>query len=296
MRTESEMYELILGVARRDERIRAVVLNGSRANPNAVKDDFQDYDVVYFVTKIESFTQNHDWIDVFGKRAILQMPDLMRLPGYENETENFRFAYLMLFKDGNRIDLTLFAVDAIQTRFAYDSLSVLLLDKDNRFGELPPASEADYLIKKPTEKEFRDVRNEFWWVLPYVAKGLARGEIFYAKDALEQTVRKMFMQMIEWHVGASEHFSVNPGKSGKFLKRYVDDEFYEILLLTYPDAAPENVWRAVFLMAEIFDQTARRVAGRLDFEYHAEESENVVKYLENIKNKGEDRSENQSKN
>src|SRR5687767_507179 len=35
MRGEKEMLELILDTASRDERIRAVILNGSRANPNA---------------------------------------------------------------------------------------------------------------------------------------------------------------------------------------------------------------------------------------------------------------------
>ena len=290
------MFDLILSVARRDERIRAVILNGSRANPNAPKDDLQDYDVVYFVNEIESFTENHAWIDVFGERLILQMPDSLQLPGYENSTENLTFAYLMLFKDGNRIDLTLFPVDKIETQYFHDSLSVLLLDKDGIFGEFPPPDEADYLIKKPSEKEFRDVCNEFWWVLPYVGKGLARGEIFYAKDALETTVRKMFMKMIEWQTGINTDFSVNFGKSGKFLRRCVDNEFYEDLLLTYPDAEPENIWKAVFLMAEMFEASARHVAARLNFEDNAEESENVVKYLKNIKNKGEDRSRESVKN
>ncbi len=40
MRSQSEMMDLILGVAKKDERIRAVYLNGSRANPNAPKDIF----------------------------------------------------------------------------------------------------------------------------------------------------------------------------------------------------------------------------------------------------------------
>lgn len=282
------MFELILEVARRDERVRAVVLNGSRANPNAPKDDFQDFDVVYFVNELDSFTENHEWIDVFGERTILQMPDSMQLPGYEDTTEKITFAYLMLFRDGNRIDLTLFPVDEIESRFVYDSLSVLLLDKDEIFGEFPAASEAGYLIKKPSEKMFRDVCNEFWWVLPYVAKGVARGEIFYAKDALETTLRKMFMQMLEWKTGAATDFSVNFGKSGKYLKRYVDNDYYEKILLTYPDAEPENIWESVFIMAEMFEESARHVAARLDFEYHAEESGNVVKYLKNIKNKGDD--------
>lgn len=48
MRIEKEMFDLILGVAQKDERIRAVYMNGSRTNSNAPKDIFQDYDIVYF--------------------------------------------------------------------------------------------------------------------------------------------------------------------------------------------------------------------------------------------------------
>ena len=38
MRSEKEMYDLILGYANADENIRAVILNGSRANPNRKPD------------------------------------------------------------------------------------------------------------------------------------------------------------------------------------------------------------------------------------------------------------------
>ena len=46
MRSEKEMMELILSVARKDERIRAVYMNGSRTNPNVKKDIFQDLEEV----------------------------------------------------------------------------------------------------------------------------------------------------------------------------------------------------------------------------------------------------------
>src|SRR5258708_38111157 len=42
MRNEEEMITLILNIAKNDERIRAVLLNGSRVNPNIKKDRFQD--------------------------------------------------------------------------------------------------------------------------------------------------------------------------------------------------------------------------------------------------------------
>jgi len=43
MRTENEIYALILDIARNDDRIKAVYMNGSRTSENAPKDMFQDY-------------------------------------------------------------------------------------------------------------------------------------------------------------------------------------------------------------------------------------------------------------
>ena len=110
MRNEEEIIALILNIAKNDERIRAVLLNGSRANPNIKKDRFQDFDIIYVVTEIETFLNDHDWINIFGERLILQMPKEMVI-GDKGDDPSFQ--YLMLFEDGNRIDLTLFPFDKI---------------------------------------------------------------------------------------------------------------------------------------------------------------------------------------
>ena len=101
-------------------------MNGSRVNPNAPRDFFQDYDVVYFVTDLASFTQDHSWIARFGEMMIMQLPDEMADPP---PGDGSGFAYLMQFADGNRIDLGLLPVDRLDA-LGEDSLSVLLLDKD----------------------------------------------------------------------------------------------------------------------------------------------------------------------
>ncbi len=51
MRTETEMLDLILQTAKALQ-VDAVAMSGSRTNPNAPKDEFQDYDVVYIVDDI----------------------------------------------------------------------------------------------------------------------------------------------------------------------------------------------------------------------------------------------------
>lgn len=79
MRTEQEMLDLILTTADQDERIRTVMMEGSRANPDAPKDIFQDYDIAYLVTDVDSFVHEPDWIEVFGDRIITQTPETMSL-------------------------------------------------------------------------------------------------------------------------------------------------------------------------------------------------------------------------
>ena len=120
MRTEKEMYDLVLNFAKNDQRVRAVGLNGSRTNPNAPRDIFQDYDVVYLVTEMESFLNQPDWIAVFGERLIMQTPEDMTLFPSELRT---RYSYLMLFSDGNRIDLTLVPVEEADQYVNEDKLT-----------------------------------------------------------------------------------------------------------------------------------------------------------------------------
>jgi aminoglycoside 6-adenylyltransferase len=102
MRNEKEMLDLILTTARNDERVRAVIMNGSRVNPEAPKDFFRDYDIVYIVTEKESFLADPGWIKIFGELMILQLPDDMSDPPPGGKDY---YGYLMQFADGNRIDL-----------------------------------------------------------------------------------------------------------------------------------------------------------------------------------------------
>ncbi|MBS1552435.1 MAG: aminoglycoside 6-adenylyltransferase [Bacteroidetes bacterium] len=280
MRKENEIFELILNVAKSDERIRAVFLNGSRANPDIKPDIFQDFDIVYIVREFNSFLTDHRWTDVFGKKIIMQMPDEMSV-GKENSVCD-SFSYLMLFEDGNRIDLTLFPIADREDKYKRDSLTRVLMDKDNFFPVMPEPGDSDYHIKRPTEKEFSDCCNEFLWVSTYVAKALRRDEVIYAKELLENPVRKMFMKMTEWFIGAETNFKVNAGKSGRFMKSYIAPELYKKILRTYTDAGSANIWRSLFIMTDIFSELACRTAIKLHFKYDQSENKKVIEYLNRV--------------
>lgn len=278
MRTYDEIKKIILDTAYADNKIRAVLLNGSRANSKLQPDRFQDYDITYIVNQTESFIDDHHWTSVFGDKLIWQLPDEMDL--YDGEQKkSFSFHYLMLFKDGNRIDLTLFPRERFETDFIPDSLSILWLDKDKLFENIDPASDKDYWIKPPSEKEFTDSCNEFWWVSTYVAKGLLRDNISYAKAMMEGPVRKTFMKMTEWYVGIKTKFCVSSGQDGKYMRQYLSEEEYTAILKTYPDYRKGNIWNSLFRMAEQFKVLATRISESFDYTYDQEEQENTMVYL-----------------
>src|SRR5215510_960903 len=127
MRNEHEMLDLIISFAKSDENIRAVILNGSRANPNAPKDIFQDFDIACLVNEIAPYVRNDRIPTHFGEILILQEPENMGEPSPEDEGH---YAYLMQFMDGNRIDLSFHTPERWKI-VAGDSQSLLLLDKDN---------------------------------------------------------------------------------------------------------------------------------------------------------------------
>lgn len=277
MRSEKVIIDLIKKFAEQDERIRAIGMNGSRTNSRAPKDPFQDYDIVYFVTDIDAFINCVDWIKVFGELIIMQRPDHSVL--YPSNRD--QYAYLMLFTDGNRIDLTLWPVEKSKEWIQDDKLAKVLLDKDSIFPILPSPTDQDYWVNKPSQQLFDDCTNEFWWVSTYVAKGLWRNEILYAMDHL-QIIRNMLLKMLEWKIGIETDFTISIGKNGKYMEKYLEKEIWNTLLNTYPKGNINDIWDALFTMTNLFEQITLEVANRLQFNYSVIEVKKVLAYLEHI--------------
>lgn len=278
MRTEQEMFDLILSTAQEDERIRAVMMNGSRANPNAPHDFFQDYDIVYFVTDDEPYTRNLDWIKRFGEMMILQLPVEMDDPP---PVDVDGYCYLMQFADGNRIDLTIYPIASL-AKWENDSQTIVLMDKDGLLPDYPLPSDRDYLPKPPTAKQYFDCTNEFWWVAPYAAKGLWRKEFTYARQMMDEHVREQLMTMCTWYIGVQTNFTVSPGKGGKYLEQYLEPELWQMLVKTYAGNTFEQSWQALFKMTEIFRIIAQRVADHFSFEYPQGDDDRVSAHLHHV--------------
>ena len=276
MRNETAMMELITGFAKQDDRVRAALMNGSRANPNAPRDIFQDYDIVYIVRETASFTANHSWIDIFGPRLMLQMPEEGRWPD-----NNGRFAYLILFEDGGRLDLSLIPADRPDL-WAQDSETIPLLDKDGILPAFPPSSDADYHVKKPSAHFFAACCNNFWWCSQNVAKGIWRNELPYAAWMLEHILREELCNVMDWAIGLRSGFAVSPGKCGKYYKNFLRAEEYTAFMASYAIGEAASLWQGLFAQCQLFRAFAKEVAAGLGYLYPQQDDANMMRYLTRV--------------
>ncbi|MFD0713252.1 aminoglycoside 6-adenylyltransferase [Paenibacillus sp. GCM10027626] len=281
MRSEQEMMNMLVDFARNDDRIRLATLEGSRTNKNIPADKFQDYDISYFVTDIDSFQGNDQWIEVFGNRIMLQKPEDMEL--FPAELGNW-FSYLLIFEDGNKLDLTLIPINEVEDYFAKsDGLVEVLLDKDTLIKNEVIADDRQYWIKKPTAREFDDCCNEFWMVSTYVVKGLARKEILFAIDHLNEIARPNLLRMMAWQVGSEQGYTFSVGKNYKFIDRYLANEDWEVLLSTYSENGYKEMWQSLFTCYKLFRKYSKAVARSLGYQY-PDYDEAITKYTEYVYN------------
>lgn len=281
LRTEEEMFALILETAKKDDRIKAVGLTGSRTNSKVPKDSLQDFDVVYVVTDCSAFIENPDWIEVFGQPLIMQRPKEMHL---FKEEQAARYTYLMLFEDGNRIDLTLCPVEEAENWHQGDTLAKILLDKENILPELPAASDQIYHAELPSQDYFDDCCNEFWWVSTYVTKGLCRKELFYGADHLYQNCQKEVLRLLTWRTISNKKITWSPGKNYKYLPNEMNAITYKKITQAMDLSSLTSCWNGLLILQELFDEQAQLFSKETGLSYDKVTAAKVISYTEKLKN------------
>ena len=266
MRTETEMMDLILQIAE-SLQVEAVALSGSRADIHSLRDQFQDYDVVYIVENLEDLISDLSWIDQFVIRLIEQ-----------HNVLGHRRLYLMLFEDGNRIDLSLCPKEYIQEWVESEANFEVIKDDNGLFEAYQPISKR-YWTAPPTEEEFAASCNEFWWVSAYVVKGIRRNQLIYATDHLYGICQQELLKVLAWQV-TSDRGAVDIGKNYKYLFQYLPTEKEKEFSALLDFSSIEKITQSILATIQLFHQEAQYLAQKMGFNYDREVAEKMMAYAE----------------
>lgn len=285
MRTPEQIFNLIKKVALEDENILAVYYGGSRANPNVEADIYQDFDVVFVVEDVSKYTKDYSFVEKFGEILLMQQPYLMdakagKIPFDFSKIYN----YLTIFKDGNRMDITLKTLEEAKNELKVDMMNVLLLDKGNYLGKIDSPTDKDFHHMIPHQDQFDNCINEFFWCLNNVAKAIKRDELTYAHNMYNIYVKKQYYIMLDWMIAVRYDEKISSGKFGKFYNKLLSVEEYELLEKSFPGVDYESFWIAIEYLIELFVYAAKYITRHTDLEYIDKDEEGLREYIHMIKN------------
>jgi len=280
-RTEKEMLALIIGFAEADDRVRIVVMNGSRVNPNVVKDPFQDYDIINFVTDVEPFRDEGYVLPYFGEAIVVEQPLIGPWP--PDDADGSYHNYNMQLVDGNRIDLSFYHLDTLKDRLT-DSLTEVLLDKDGIISSLPPANESSYFITEPTRQLYDGCCTGFFFALgSHIPKTIWRKNLPLLKFHIEAWLRESVLMMLGWEIGIRTGWEKSLGSKSKYLEKHLAPDLWNEYKRTYVDSDYDKLWESLFLFYRIFTKSAEFVAEKRGYQFPQQKAAKVLAFLEHVR-------------
>ncbi|HEO3871406.1 TPA: aminoglycoside 6-adenylyltransferase [Streptococcus agalactiae] len=272
MRDEQEIYNLVLNIANRDKRIEAVLLNGSRANPNVPKDDFQDYDIVFVTNFIEDIISDTYYHKKFGDILIMQKPNEFR-----NKMEYNCFAYLMQFQDLTRIDLRLIKPEFLED-YLDDAFSKVLLDKKNKYLDYNFERSALYETKQLSEDEINKILNEIYWVSTYVVKGIARNDIICSEFMISNPIKNAFIKLLKQKILIEKELdSLSFGKLDKDILQYITDK--DQLLKIFSNKSLKDIESNLRFLLDETNQMAKYISINRKLNLNQGEYQSAMKFM-----------------
>lgn len=203
-----------------------------------------------------------------------------------------RYNRLVLYEDGTKIDYIIWSLALLQRVLdtprlpdVLDHGYQVLVDKDHLAHGLKPPTYTAYIPKKPTEKEYSALVEEFWWETSYVAKNLWRDELVHAKYNLDFVMKfELLRRLLEWRIEIDHNWSWKPGAVGRGLKKHLDSRTWGELANTYVGADIDENWDALFKTTAPFRRIALEVGNALGYHYPYELDERVTSYLQSTRN------------
>lgn len=284
MKAREEKLKQIISWAESNPDIRAVLLTSSLVNPYAPVDDFSDLDIELVFENLKEYEADKKWIYLFGEPVSMIEEDDTCFDGKHAMK-------MVLYTDHVKVDFKLYQksefVKEVQEEALPNDWDVgykVLVDKDHLTKDIKPPTYQSVMIQQPTEQQFQQLMNDFWWDTTYVAKCLKREDMFYAKFMSEDVIRTDYLvPLIEWYIASFHDWkNITTNKHGRLFKKYLSAELWTRVEATFSGSSIEDNWRALHASADLVHELGTVLAEKLNFKYPQKHEDDVRKYLDEV--------------
>jgi aminoglycoside 6-adenylyltransferase len=267
--------------AKTQDDFRAAFIVGSQARHDHPADQFSDLDIILFVNDVESRYQDESWLQEIAPLWLSQM----------GHTINGEPERLVLFAGGFQVDFVFHPVEILpqfQQMVAAGNLpdtiqrgTRILFDKDGLLPVLPKSIRIPP-APQPTEMEFRQTLDSFWFNAVYCAKQLKRGELWLFQNGSGGMIWPL-LRMVEWQARAVHGWDFDTWHAGKFIAEWADPQTFTALQGVFAHMQSDDSWRALQSRMSLMNDTAQKLAAALDYSYPLVLEKQISKCIQEIR-------------
>lgn len=283
MKAREEKLKSIINWSENNKDVKVVLLTSSLVNPLAPVDEFSDLDIELIFENNTQYISDNNWTHHFGNPIAMIEED-------ENSFDGKHAMKMILYDDHVKVDFKLFSKDKFLEEVRLKKLPEdwdigykVLIDKEEITKEMQESSFQVSIIKKPSKEEFQRILNDFWWDTTYIAKCLARDEIFYAKFMSETNIRTEYLiSLIEWYIASKHNWNITTNKYGRLFKKYLNHEMWLKTEQTFSGSNIKDNWVALLAMTDLVSEIGVELSEKLNYEYPFKLEKDIRKYLNEL--------------
>ena len=263
--------------AKTQDHIRIAIVVGSYGRTSTPADKWSDLDIVIYSTEPRTLIDTTEWVSEFGNPVITFIE-----PTAAGSNESYERR--VLYDNGLDVD---FAVDpfhlvsevkkqGVTPELVRELANVIgrgvriLIDKDNLMAEFLKEYKTIELSppNPPTEHEYLERVNDFWYHTVWTAKKLRRGELWEGKACVDSFMKgRCLLPMMEWHARITQGQKHDTWFRGRFMERWADPRIIAELRGAFAHYDEDDVWQALASTMQLFRWIAKEVAEKLDYTY-----------------------------
>jgi len=283
--------------------IRAAMVVGSRARADHPADEWSDLDIMVITTRPERLLGSSDWLKSIGEYWLTFL---------EPTPTGGRMERRVLFEGALDVDFAVIPHGRVRQAARFlpllrrfpllfrllpkgmaqriredlaDAANIfgrglrVLVDKEGLAAKLPQVLAEARPYRPPTQREFLNAANDFWYHAVWTAKKLRRGELWWAKLCCDSHMGQLLLEMIEWHAHAMKGADYDTWQLGRFLEEWADPRALADLRHAFAHYDEDDIWRALLASMDLFRWLAIETAQRLGHPYRAEADERVTEWV-----------------
>lgn len=160
----------------------------------------------------------------------------------------------------------------------------VLIDKDNLFNNISNFLKDNHKLKLtvfPSNKEFDNLVNDFWYHAVWSSKKLLRGELWTAKSCVDGYMKYKLLKLIEWHAVIKKGEDYDTWHSGRYLDKWADNKIKEDIKKCFAHYNEEDIKQAMYNTMSLFRRVAQEVSRALDYKYSIIADQKATQWVEN---------------